>query len=256
MTYRDNTAVADTTPALDEQALREDLAAAHRLAVYFDFHEGICNHFTARLDDRSFLLTPDSTHWSRVTASSLARVEARPGGHHGRDDGDQVAFHIHWPIYRDRPDIGCVLHTHMLFATSLTMVEGGRLDMAEQTALRFYGRIAYDDTYPGLVGVEGESEGERLARKLGDKDVLFARNHGIVVAGPTVGEAFDDLYYLERCCHKQWLAKGWGLPLAPIDEAVAEASRAWFGEPYRRWKLETFDAFMRLLEEPAEVYRA
>jgi ribulose-5-phosphate 4-epimerase/fuculose-1-phosphate aldolase len=136
------------------------------------------------------------------------------------------------------------------------MVDGGRLEMAEQTALRFHGRIAYDDTYPGLVGVEGESEGERLARTMGDKNVLFARNHGIVVVGCTIGEAFDDLYYLERCCHKQWLAKGWGLPLAPIDKTVADGSRAWFGEPYRRWKQETCEAFKSLLEAPSQDYRA
>ena len=55
----------------DMRQIREDLAAAFRLAVRFDLHEGTCNHFTARVGPNRFLLNPEELHRSEITASSL-----------------------------------------------------------------------------------------------------------------------------------------------------------------------------------------
>jgi len=220
--------VRSLQPNMDpaEWAVRVDLAAAHRLAVRHDLHEGICNHMTARVRGESFVMSPWGVHWSKMTASALQLVRGGADATRGRTDEELVAYHIHWPVYRARPDVQCVLHTHMPYATSLTMVEGMRFEICEQVAMKFAGRIAYDDAYPGRVGDLGEAEGERLARALGGKSVLIARNHGIVVVGPSVAEAYDDLYYLERCCRKLWLAAAWGRPLAPIDPAIVERTKA------------------------------
>ena len=82
--------------------------------------------------------------------------------------------------------------------------------MVEQNALRFHDDIAYDDTYNGLV--VDNAEGDRLARVLGSKRVMFLANHGVIVVGPTVAEAFDLMYYLERACRLQVLARSTGQP--------------------------------------------
>lgn len=246
----------EPVPAADaEAALRVDLAAAFRLALRHDLHEGICNHFTARVDDRRFLVNPYGLHWSEITASNLSLVDGRTGRAIGGGETERVAYHIHWPVYRGRGDVRCILHTHMPYATALCLIDRGRLELADQVALRFHGRIAYDDDYLGPVGTQGESEGERLARTLGDKPILFMRSHGVLVAGASIAHAFDDLYYLERCARKQWLAAHYGRPLAVIAPEVADAARDWFGPSYDVYKETHFAALKRVLDRDEPDYR-
>ena len=238
-----------------EWAVRVDLAAAHRLAVRHDLHEGICNHMTARVRGESFVMSAWGTHWSKMTASGLQLVRGGPDATRGRSDEELVAYHIHWPVYRERPDVACVLHTHMPYATSLTMIQDMRFPICEQVAMKFAGRIAYDDEYPGRVGDLGEAEGDRLTRALGACDILIARNHGIVVVGRSVAEAYDDLYYLERCCKKLWLAAAWGKPLVAIDPAiVAGTKKAENGEALAGWAREHFEALRHVLDDEDPGY--
>src|SRR4051812_10701669 len=192
-----------------ERAARADLAAAFRLAVRMDLHEGVCNHFSLMLPDGTqggrFLLNRYGLHWSEVTATNLLALDAGGRILHGEGSFEKTAFYIHSRIHLAHPRAACVLHTHMPYATALTLLENGRLEMVEQNALRFHDDIAYDDTYNGLV--VDDSEGDRLARALGSKRVLFLANHGVIVVGPSVAEAFDLMYYLERACRLQVLAR-------------------------------------------------
>ncbi len=210
--------------AADRQA-RIDLAAAFRIAVRMDLHEGMCNHFTLMLPDgKRFLLNPYGLHWSEVTASNLLSLDAQGNILAGDGEAEKTAFYIHSRIHLANPRAACVLHTHMPYATALTLTEPGRLEMVEQNALRFADDIAYDDTYNGPV--VDEAEGDRLARVLGSKRVLFLANHGVIVAGPTVAEAYDLLYYLERACRLQVLARATGLPFRKVrPEVVCETYR-------------------------------
>ena len=100
----------------------------------------------------------------------------------------------------------------------------GRLEPAHQNALRFYDDVAYDDTFNGLVF--DVDEGDRLARCLAEKRVLFCGNHGVIVIGRTVAEAFDDLYFLERACQVQILAMSTGRP--PRFARSRNTSPAWW----------------------------
>ena len=52
--------------------------------------------------------------------------------------------------------------------------------------------------------------------------VLFLANHGVIVVGPNMAEAFDDLYYLERACEIQVKAMQTGRPLSIINESHGE----------------------------------
>jgi len=208
-----------------ERAARADLAAAFRLAVRMDLHEGVCNHFTLMLPDgKRFLLNSYGLHWSEVTASNLLALDADGKVLEGDGEFEKTAFYIHSRIHLHNPRAACVLHTHMPYATALTLLENGRLEMVEQNALRFHDDIAYDDTYNGLV--VDNAEGDRLARVLGEKRVLFLANHGVIVAGPSVAEAFDLLYYLERACRLQVLARSTGGKLRAVrTEVVRETYR-------------------------------
>ncbi|MDH4324581.1 MAG: aldolase [Betaproteobacteria bacterium] len=211
--------------ALTENGARVDLAAAFRLAVRMDLHEGVCNHFTLMLPDgRRFLLNAYGLHWSEVTASNLLVLDAEGNVLAGEGEAEKTAFFIHSRIHLANPRAVCVLHTHMPYATALTLTEPGRLEMVEQNALRFADDIAYDDTYNGLV--VDTAEGDRLARVLGDKRILFLANHGVIVVGPSVAEAYDLMYYLERACRLQVLARATGLPFRKVrPDVVRETYR-------------------------------
>lgn len=126
---------------------------------------------------------------------------------------------IHAAIHR-LAGKACVLHTHMPHATALTLTARRALDTTlDQGAMRFHGRVAVDAHYNGLA--LDSAEGERIARAMQGADVGFLGNHGVVVCGARIDHAYDDLYYLERACALQVLAHGTGLPLLPVDAALA-----------------------------------
>src|SRR3954470_24513087 len=127
-----------TMDELDVAAARVDLAAAFRLAVRLDLHEGVCNHFSFMLPDgKRFLLNAYGLHWSEVTASNLLALDAQGSVVSGGGAYEKTALYIHSRIHLANPHAACVLHTHMPHATALTLLEHGRLEMVEQNALRF-----------------------------------------------------------------------------------------------------------------------
>jgi ribulose-5-phosphate 4-epimerase/fuculose-1-phosphate aldolase len=144
----------------------------------------------------------------------------------GQGSVEDTALYIHQPVHRLSPQGRCVLHTHMPYATALCMLENPRLEMAVQSALGFYDDVAYDPTYNGLA--YDVSEGERLAKALGDKSVLMMANHGVLVVGNTVPQAFERLYFLERAAQAQVLALSTRRPLQLIPEPVIKKTVAQF----------------------------
>ena len=171
-----------------------------------------------------FLINPQGLHWSEVVPADLVIVDADGNHISGRHSVEPTAFFIHGRIHRANPRAQCVLHTHMPYATTLTILDGGELAWASQNALRFHGRVAYERAYNGLA--LDETEGDRMAASARDADVLFLANHGVIVSGPSVAYAFDDLYYLERACQLQVLAHGSDRPLKPVPAEVAANTRA------------------------------
>ncbi len=240
-----------------EAAMRIDLAAAFRLAVRLDLHEGVCNHFSVMLPDgKGFLLNRYGLHWSEVSASNLLALDAAGRVLEGEGEYEKTAFYIHSRIHVANPRATCVLHTHMPCATALTLLEGARLEMVEQNALRFHDDIAYDDTYNGLV--VDRAEGDRLARALGAKRVLFLANHGVIVVGPSVAEAFDALYYLERACRLQVLARSVvansGGKLKPVRPEVVKTAYRMMLADAPRYAGAHFGALKRILEREEPEY--
>ena len=204
------------------RALRADLALALRAAAHHGLAEGVCNHFSVELPDGSgrFLLNPRGLLWSEVHAGDIVLVDARGRTLAGRHPVEPTAMFIHGAIHR----LGrkaCVLHIHMPYATALTLTAERALDTTlSQNAMRFHGRIAVDEKYNGLA--LDAREGERIARAMRGADVAFLGNHGIVVCGARIDHAYDDLYYLERACMAEVLARSTGLPLVPAAEPIAK----------------------------------
>lgn len=206
----------------DIDMLRRDLAAAFVLAERFGYSEGICNHFSATVpgEEERYLINPFGRHWAEMRPEDLLMIDGNGRVIEGAGEVEATARFIHVAGHRANPRHKVLLHTHMPHATALTMLHGGRLEMAHQTAARFFGRIAHH----GFGGIAlDDAEGERIAeaqRDHAEADVLFLDNHGVTVGGESVAVAFDDLYYLERACRQQILAQGTGLPLKPIEDTL------------------------------------
>ncbi|HEX2885180.1 aldolase [Vineibacter terrae] len=230
---------------------RIDLAAALRWAARHQLNEGVCNHFSMVVpgrDDR-FLINPQGLHWSEITPADIVMTDATGTIIEGRHKVEPTAFFIHGRVHLGNKRAKVVLHTHMPYATALTTLADGRLEMCTQNAFRYHDRIAYDEHYNGLV-LDNE-EGDRLCRAMGDKPILFLRNHGVVVTGESVAMAYDELYYLERAALVQVLAMQTGRPLEIVPTQVVErTTRQMAGESQQA--LLHFEALKRMLgrDEP------
>lgn len=201
--------------------LRADLALALRAAAHHGLAEGVCNHFSVELPDHSgrFLLNPRGLLWSEIGAGDVVLVDAHGARLAGRHAVEPTAMFIHAAVHRLCGQ-ACVLHTHMPYATALTLTADRALDTRlSQNAMRYHGRVAVDADYNGLA-LDG-AEGERIARAMRGADVAFLGNHGVVVCGSQIAHAYDDLYYLERACMAQVLALSTGRPLAPVAAGLA-----------------------------------
>ncbi|MCH2211316.1 MAG: aldolase [Fuerstiella sp.] len=205
---------------------RRDMAAVFRWTSRLGLSEGICNHISLALDDTTFLVNPQGLHWSELRAGDLLVVDHDGIVLEGQGVVEPTALFIHARIHLGLPHARCVLHTHMPYATAITSIEGGRVIMANQNALRFFNDIAYSDEYDGLA--LNATEGDRICGELGDKRVLFLASHGVIVVGPSLAVGFDDLYYLERACQVQMIAQSTQMPLNIVDDQTAEKTRQQF----------------------------
>jgi ribulose-5-phosphate 4-epimerase/fuculose-1-phosphate aldolase len=233
------------------------LAAAHRLAALHDLEEGIDNHFTMTVPGRDdqYLILPFGLHWSEARASDMMVFNEAGQTLEGKGVVELSAKCIHAPIHR-LTGTKVVLHTHQTWATALNMLKDNRLLPASQTAAFFHDRIAYDDHYSGLA--DSLQEGERLAGLMQGKNVLFMKNHGVLVIGETVAQAYRYLYKLERVCRNQILALGTGRPLEVLSaEVVARVQAPNPDDSHSRQERERlfFEAMMRVLDRELPGYR-
>ena len=238
------------------QEAKIHLAAAHRLAVFHELEEGIDNHFTVTVpghNDR-YLILPFGLHWSEARASDMIVWDESGKTLEGEGDVELSAQCIHAPIHRVT-GTRVVLHTHQTWAVALNMLKNNRLLPANQTAAFFHGRIAYDDTYAGTA--DTLDEGERLAKLMGDKHVMFMKNHGVLVTGDSVAQAYRRLYKLERVCRTQVLAMGTGQPLEVLsDDIVKQVQTPPPDDRHSRTERDRlfFEAMMRVMDRELPGY--
>ena len=235
---------------------RVHLAAAYRLAVLHELEEGIDNHLTLRVPGQEgrYLILPFGWHWSEASASKLVVYDDDGATVEGSGTVERSAHCIHTPIHR-LSDAAVVLHTHQTWALALNSLQDNRLLPTTQTAAFFDGQIAYDDTYTGVAA--SLEEGERLARVMGSKPIVFMKNHGVLVTGDTVAQAYRRLYKLERVSRAQVLAMSTGKPLEVLsDEIVAQVQAPPVNDRHTRAERERlfFEAMMRILDRQMPGY--
>jgi ribulose-5-phosphate 4-epimerase/fuculose-1-phosphate aldolase len=232
------------------------LAAAHRLAVLHELEQGIDNHFTVTVpgSDERYLILPFGLHWSEARASAMIVWDESGKTLEGNGDVELSAQCIHAPIHRIT-GARVVLHTHQTWAVALNMLKDNRLVPASQTAAYFYDRICYDDNYAG--NADTLEEGERLAHLIGDQQIMFMKNHGVLVVGDTIAQAYRRLYMLERVCRAQVLAMGTGRELEIIpNNIVAKVQTPPGHDRHSRAEREHlyFEAMMRVLDRELPGY--
>jgi len=211
-------------PNMDFWQERVDLAAAFRWAARLDMHEAVANHFSLAVNDSGtqFLMNPNQAHFSRVKASDMLLIDAQDAATlEGPDAPDPTAWGLHGGMHKACPHARCVMHVHSTYATVLASLADSRLPPIDQNACTFFNRVVIDEGYGGLAF---EDEGARCATLMQDpkKKVMVMGNHGLLIIGDTVAEAFNRMYYFERAARNYILALQTGLPLRVIPEDIAE----------------------------------
>lgn len=218
------TALKTRTMSDAEWMARQELAACYRVFAMFGWDELIFNHITVRLDEPgAFLINPYGMHFSEVTASSLVKVDI-DGNKLDTDNPwhvNRAGFVQHSLFHRELPDAHCIVHTHTTATVAVCALEAGLMPI-NFYACNFIGQIAYHD-FEGVT--VRDEEGPALLRSLGDKRIMMLRNHGPVVMGKTLPEAFIKYWALQRACEHQVATLSMGAPLHVSHEVIAVHQR-------------------------------
>ncbi len=252
-TNKSSPVLADMPNTMDpeEWLVRVDLAACYQLFNYFGWTDIIFNHISVSVPNKKdqFLINGFGLLYNEVTAENLVKVDI---------DGNVISdptgmgvlpggFTIHSAIHMVRPDAQCVMHTHTPATITVSAMDRGLMRLT-QHAMRFTNRIAYHN-YDGAFF--NDEERKRLQKNLGNKMVMLLRNHGTLVCGRTIAEAFDTMYYLERACQTQVMMMSTGEKLIEPTMLVGDQVASMFESPGRKAKGgdQIWPAMMRLLKQ-------
>ena len=238
-----------------EWQMRVDLAAAFRLSAKNGWNEAVANHFSLATskDGRQFLMNPRWMHFSRIRAKDLLQLDSADKSTMARPDApDLTAWSLHGRLHATLPQARCIIHLHPAYATVIASLADPEIKPIDQNTARFFNRIAFDMDYGGMANTD--DEGDRLARKLGNKQIMMMGNHGILVCAETVAEAYDLTYYLERACRNLVLAYSTGRQLHVMSDAVAEkTAQEWDAD--RDQFHAHFAEMKRILDDEDKSYR-
>lgn len=207
-----------------EWSARQQLAGCYRVFDMLGWSELIYNHITLKVPGEAgaFLINPFGLHFGEICASNLVKIDIDGNTLDGSPHPvNRAGFVQHALFHRHLPDAHCVIHTHTTATMAVCSSAGGLLPT------NFYGcslagQVAYHDFEGVTVRPE---EGERLLANLGDKRVMMLRNHGPVVMGRTLPEAFLTYWSLQRACEIQLATAQLGDPITVGDDVVAVHQR-------------------------------
>ena len=203
-----------------EWQLRCELAAAHRLIAHFVFVDMTYNHISVRVpgEPDHFLVKADNVFMEQVTASNLVKYDIEGRQVMASDyKASPAAYNLHAAVLKARPDIVAAVHTHSPANLAVSAQKRGLLPITQQ-AMRFYNRIA---TYPNEVDDTTRDGADRLAAALGAKWVMILENHGALICGTTLAEAYIYHHFFELACRAQ-VAAGSAELIVPDPKACEE----------------------------------
>jgi len=176
-------------------------------------------HGSARRDGESFYINSAASARGALTADDIVAVDL---------DGNLIEgsarppfeFHIHSEIYRVRPAVHAVMHTHPRWSTFLTMIG------AKYRAVYAQGALLGDDIplVDSPLSVNTRAMGEKVAATLGRGPAVLLKSHGAVVVGSTLVECFALAAYLEENAYRQYMAMQIGDPYV-FSEAEQQSFR-------------------------------
>ena len=237
---------------MSEQSVREDLAAAYRLAARRGWDDIVWTHISAALPSEpgAYLINRFGLRFAEVRPDNLVKVDVQ-----GRViDGSNApvnpsGFAIHGAVHAVRADALCVMHLHTRWGqtlAALTRTEGGGLLPCSQPALRLWRRLGHH-AYEGLAF--NEAERARLVAALGSLDGLILDNHGTLTVGRSVGEAFVLMHLLERAAQIQIAALAAGGVACVSDEVAERTQRQWIGDGTVPEGVDEWPALLRSLDD-------
>lgn len=243
----------------EEWRIRCELAALYRLLAHFRMTDLIYTHLSARIPgpEHHFLINRYGTFFHEMRASDLVKIDL-DGTVVEPEEGqtkrvNTAGFVIHSAIHMARPDIVCLIHTHTAAGIAVSAQKKGLLPIS-QHALKFYGHLAYHD-YEGIA--LDRAERERLIADLGPHKAMILRNHGLLVGGGSIADAFDQIYVLERACQAQVAAQAGGAKLNFPPKKVRRHTAAQFNRGVDNGAVDlAWEASLRLIENDQPDYRS
>jgi len=194
--------------------LRAELIATARAMQPAGLNRGTSGNVSVRCDE-GFWITPTGMAYDSLGDDDIPLM-ALDGSHiGGRKPSSEWRFHR--DLYAARPEIGAVLHAHSPFAVSLACL---RLDIPpfHYMIARFGGDTIRCAEY-SIFGSESLSTAATLA--MADRKACLLANHGLLVAGRDLAEAFALAVELEEICEQYWRACQLGQPVLLSAEEMA-----------------------------------
>lgn len=201
-----------------DNLLREEVAWSCRILAMGGHGDYTLGHASARASDgRHVLMKPNGLGLEEVTPQDVLLLD--PDGMRVAGTGpvhlEQV---LHTEIYKARPDIGAVIHTHAPFATAFGATDA-TLELLNHDAVLFREGLATFDATAELI--MRPDQGAAVAAALGNRRVLLMRGHGVIVTGSDVPWATYAALTLERVLRIQAIARSFG-DLRPMTAEMAD----------------------------------
>jgi L-fuculose-phosphate aldolase len=208
--------VDQTMGSLGQSAfsLAQKLALACRVLADEGHARTLAGQITLRADSGDTFWTPNwATGFAEVSVSNLLRVDSELGTMEG-DGTANPAVRFHLWIYRARPELNCIVHTHAPYCSALSMV-GARLAVSHMDAMTFYEDCAWLEEWPGVP--LANEEGELIANALGQKRSILLAHHGLLTTGRDLEEAVYLAVLLEHAAQLQVRASSMG-NIRPVNQ--------------------------------------
>lgn len=243
----------------EEWQARIDLAACYRLVAHYGMSDMMANHITLRVpgEPSAFLTNPYGMMYEEMSASCLVKIDHKGKLLYAPDFGDLAytinipGFILHSAVHEARPEVNCVIHTHTPAGMAVSSLACGLLPI-NQTSMRFL-KIAYHD-YCGVV--LDMTEQASLVKDLGNSEAMILRNHGLLTAGSTIGEAFNWMHRLELSCRAQVMGMSCNAPFQKVSQPILHETYMNYQPKKRRpYGVMEWPALMRMLDRMDSSFR-
>jgi ribulose-5-phosphate 4-epimerase/fuculose-1-phosphate aldolase len=202
---------------------RKDLAAAFQWTAKLNMHEAVANHFSITVEDGDkFLINPNQKHFSQIKSSDILALninEKEP--FKLKNAPDPTAWGLHSSLHKHVPHAKCIMHIHSIYSTVLACLQDSYLKPIDQNTAMFFNRMIVDEGFGGLAF---ENEGERCAKYFTNPKIktMILGNHGLLILGENIPDAFNRMYYFERAAETYIKALQTRMPMRVLSDAIAE----------------------------------